>query len=176
MGLPEGNQAIWTPSPVQGLTGDPGELTPVLGLASDCSAQSDCRGCWRNSTRVCRPGNLLEEAFSTAPILHHPDPQVPFVVEVDASTTGVGAVLSQYHGEPPRLHTPFTKYRALDTQAARGLSRSFKLGTGAPVWPRMSSGTSAAAQSVPCRNPLAISHLANWFPCLFPKDPGHTSE
>ncbi len=61
MGLPEGNQAIWTPSPVQWLTGDPGELTPVLGLASDCSAQSDCRGSWRNSTRVCCPGNLLEE-------------------------------------------------------------------------------------------------------------------
>ncbi len=52
MGLPEG-----TPSRVQGLTGDPGELAQVLGLASDCSAQSDCRGCWRNSTRVRRPGN-----------------------------------------------------------------------------------------------------------------------
>ncbi len=44
---PKGNQAIRTPSPVQGLTGDPGELTPVLGLASDCSAQSDCRGALR---------------------------------------------------------------------------------------------------------------------------------
>ncbi len=31
----KGNQAIRTPSPVQGLTGDPDELTPVLGLASD---------------------------------------------------------------------------------------------------------------------------------------------
>ncbi len=39
---PKGNQAIRTPSPVQGLTGDPGELTPVLGLASDCY-----RGAWR---------------------------------------------------------------------------------------------------------------------------------
>ncbi len=46
----------------------------------------------------------LQEAFCTAPILTHPDPQLPFVVEVDASTTGVGAVLSQHHGEPPRLH------------------------------------------------------------------------
>ncbi len=54
---PEGNQAIRTPSPVQGLTGDPGELTPVLGLASDCSAQSDCRGCLEDSPRVHRPGN-----------------------------------------------------------------------------------------------------------------------
>ncbi len=54
---PKGNQAIRTPSPVQGLTGDPGELTPVLGLASDCSARSDCRGCLEDSTRVHRPGN-----------------------------------------------------------------------------------------------------------------------
>ncbi len=46
----------------------------------------------------------LQEAFCTAPILTHPDPQLPFVVEVDASTTGVGAVLSQHQGEPPRLH------------------------------------------------------------------------
>ncbi len=54
---PKGNQAIRTPSPVQELTRDPGELTPVLGLASDCSAQSDCRGCLEDSTRVHRPGN-----------------------------------------------------------------------------------------------------------------------
>ncbi len=38
------------------------------------------------------------------PILRHPDPQGTFVVEVDASTTGVGAVLSQQSGEPPSLH------------------------------------------------------------------------
>ncbi|KAL0147126.1 hypothetical protein M9458_057650 [Cirrhinus mrigala] len=47
-------------------------------------------------------GNLRQR-FSTAPILHHPDPDQPFVVEVDASSTGVGAVLSQRHGEPPKL-------------------------------------------------------------------------
>ncbi len=54
---PEGNQAIRTSSPVRGLTGATGELTPVLGLASDCSAQSDCRGCLEDSTRVHCPGN-----------------------------------------------------------------------------------------------------------------------
>ncbi|KAI2647695.1 Transposon Tf2-11 polyprotein [Labeo rohita] len=37
----------------------------------------------------------LKHLFSTAPLLHHPDPELPFTVEVDASTTGVGAVLSQ---------------------------------------------------------------------------------
>ncbi|KAL0192527.1 hypothetical protein M9458_010823, partial [Cirrhinus mrigala] len=46
----------------------------------------------------------LKEIFSTAPLLHHPDPEHPFRVEVDASTTGVGAVLSQAVGEPPLLH------------------------------------------------------------------------
>ncbi|KAL0154228.1 hypothetical protein M9458_050482 [Cirrhinus mrigala] len=46
----------------------------------------------------------LKEIFSTAPLLHHPDPELPFTVEVDASTTGVGAVLSQAVGEPPLLH------------------------------------------------------------------------
>ncbi len=47
--------------------------------------------------------NSLKTAFSTAPILRHPDPHVPFVVKVDASTTGAGAVLSQLFGEPPHL-------------------------------------------------------------------------
>ncbi len=45
----------------------------------------------------------LNERFSTAPILHHPDPEREFVVEIDASSTGVGAVLSQRHGSPPKL-------------------------------------------------------------------------
>ncbi|KAK3562094.1 hypothetical protein QTP86_027217, partial [Hemibagrus guttatus] len=48
--------------------------------------------------------NTLKRAFTTAPLLIHPDPHRPFVVEVDASTTGVGAVLSQQQGNPSRLH------------------------------------------------------------------------
>ncbi len=57
MGLPEGNQAIWTPSPVQGLTGDPGELAPVLGLASDCSDHLIAEGRGGNLGHVSRPGS-----------------------------------------------------------------------------------------------------------------------
>ncbi|KAK3519821.1 hypothetical protein QTP70_006475 [Hemibagrus guttatus] len=48
--------------------------------------------------------NTLKTAFTTAPLLVHPDPELPFIVEVDASTTGVGAVLSQQQGNPRTLH------------------------------------------------------------------------
>lgn len=48
---------------------------------------------------------LLKERFITGPILHHPDPeQEEFVVEIDVPSTGFGAVLSQRHGNPPRLY------------------------------------------------------------------------
>ncbi len=41
----------------------------------------------------------LKERFSTAPILHHPDPEC----EMDVSSTGVGGILSQHHGSSPKL-------------------------------------------------------------------------
>ncbi len=56
------------------------------------------------SSEASRSFDQLREAFCTAPTLAHPDPQRPFIMEVDASTVGVGAVLSQHHGEPPKLH------------------------------------------------------------------------
>ncbi|KAK3553489.1 hypothetical protein QTP70_004148 [Hemibagrus guttatus] len=48
--------------------------------------------------------NMLKQAFTTAPLLVYPDPELPFVVEVDTSTTGVGVVLSQQQEDPPKLH------------------------------------------------------------------------
>ncbi|KAL0162424.1 hypothetical protein M9458_041820 [Cirrhinus mrigala] len=45
----------------------------------------------------------LKEHFTTSPILRHPNPELEFIVEVDASNSGVGAVLSQRHGEPPKM-------------------------------------------------------------------------
>ncbi|KAK3571107.1 hypothetical protein QTP86_001815 [Hemibagrus guttatus] len=47
--------------------------------------------------------DTLKTVFTTAPLLVHPDPELPFIVEVDASTTGVGAVLSQQQGNPRTL-------------------------------------------------------------------------
>ncbi len=46
----------------------------------------------------------LKRQFTTAPILHHPDPNSPFVVEVDASNVGIGAILSQRQGDPAKLY------------------------------------------------------------------------
>ncbi|KAK3563887.1 hypothetical protein QTP86_004832 [Hemibagrus guttatus] len=46
----------------------------------------------------------LNDCFTTAPILCHPDPDRPFVVEVDTSSSGLGAVLSQRHGDPGKVH------------------------------------------------------------------------
>lgn len=47
---------------------------------------------------------LLKNWFTTAPILTLPDADLPFVVEVDTSTTGVGAVLSQRGLLDGKLH------------------------------------------------------------------------
>ncbi len=46
----------------------------------------------------------LKERFTIAPILHHPDPYLEFIVEVDASSTSIGAVLSQRQGDLPKLY------------------------------------------------------------------------
>ncbi len=46
----------------------------------------------------------LKSRFTTAPILILPDPSRRFVVEVDASELGVGAVLSQKSPHNNRLH------------------------------------------------------------------------
>ncbi len=46
----------------------------------------------------------LKHRFTTAPILHHPDPDLPFIVEVDASNIGIGAILSQRQGSPAKMY------------------------------------------------------------------------
>ena len=46
----------------------------------------------------------LKHRFTTAPILTLPDPQRQFVVEVDASNEGVGAILSQRSEKDGKMH------------------------------------------------------------------------
>lgn len=46
----------------------------------------------------------LKAVFISGPILKHPDPSKPFIVEVDTSETGIGAVLSNWFVKKPKLH------------------------------------------------------------------------
>lgn len=46
----------------------------------------------------------LKHLFCSAPVLCHPDPSAQFVVEVDASESGVGAVLSQRSSSDQKFH------------------------------------------------------------------------
>jgi hypothetical protein len=39
--------------------------------------------------------NLLKQAFTTAPVLLHPDPTKTFHIETDASDFAIGTILSQ---------------------------------------------------------------------------------
>lgn len=46
----------------------------------------------------------LKEAFTTVLIVKHPNLEQQFIVEVKASDTGVGVILSQRFGEKPKMH------------------------------------------------------------------------
>lgn len=56
------------------------------------------------STKSFSPFDKLKSLFTTAPVLVHPDPSKQFIVEVDASYRGVGAVLSQRSGPDQKMH------------------------------------------------------------------------
>lgn len=51
--------------------------------------------------KVTAVADRYKTAFTTAAILKCPDPSEPFIFEIDASVSGVGAVLSQWFGEKP---------------------------------------------------------------------------
>ncbi|KAI4904665.1 hypothetical protein NFI96_009361, partial [Prochilodus magdalenae] len=58
---------------------------------------------WSPGCSICRL-YILKGEVHHSPVLKHPNPDLPFQVEVDASDTGVGAVLSQRSGTPPKPH------------------------------------------------------------------------
>ncbi|KAK3535972.1 hypothetical protein QTP70_022854 [Hemibagrus guttatus] len=77
------------------------ELSSVMGLLTSLLRGKPKRLVWTDQAREAF--QQLKECFTSAPILRHPDPDLPFVVEVDASSSGLGAVLSQCHGKPGKL-------------------------------------------------------------------------
>ena len=55
------------------------------------------------SAEADRAFGHLKALFTTAPVLAHPDPSLAFIVEMDASEAGIGAVLAQRAGMPLKL-------------------------------------------------------------------------
>lgn len=72
--------------------------TPLNALLKKCPKKLP----WNQAIEVAF--TKLKCAFTTAPILRHPNPSKLFIIEVDTSEPGVGAVLSQYFREQPKLH------------------------------------------------------------------------
>ncbi|XP_073780218.1 uncharacterized protein [Danio rerio] len=56
------------------------------------------------NSEAIRALNQLKTCFTEAPILCHPDPTRPFIVEIDASNSGIGAILSQRSPTTNKLH------------------------------------------------------------------------
>ncbi len=60
------------------------------------------RFCW--SEQALEAFDKLKSRFVSAPILNNPDPSRQFIVEVDASEVGVGAILSQRSPSDNKVH------------------------------------------------------------------------
>lgn len=56
------------------------------------------------SSKAQEAFSKLKDFFTSAPVLQHPDPSLPFVLEVDASEIATGAILSQRLGSKAVLH------------------------------------------------------------------------
>lgn len=54
-----------------------------------------CKNQFNWTSEVNQVFSELKRMFCSTHILHHPDPQMKFIVEVDASDSGAGAVISQ---------------------------------------------------------------------------------
>ncbi|KAK3536501.1 hypothetical protein QTP86_013831 [Hemibagrus guttatus] len=107
----------------------------------------------------------LKESF-TAPILKHPDPSRPFIAEVDASSCGIGAVLSQRHGTLGKL--PFFPLAGepSDVPAVDDwITRSREIWDAAHVHFRRPSGDNEYRQIAICARTLVTSPR---FICPFP--------
>ena len=60
---------------------------------------------------------FLKKAFTSAPVLTHPNPEEPFIVEADASEVAIGAILSQRDSRTGQLHpVAFMSRKLSDTE------------------------------------------------------------
>lgn len=66
-------------------------------LAAPLTALTSSAVCFHWSSAADEAFEALKSRFTSAPILMQPDPNEQFIVEVDTSDVGVGAILSQVH-------------------------------------------------------------------------------
>ena len=52
---------------------------------------------WKATPQILLAQKTLIEAFTSAPVLKHFDPETPAIVETDASDYALGGILSQHH-------------------------------------------------------------------------------
>ncbi|KAG1928308.1 retrotransposable element [Pimephales promelas] len=124
---------IFSPSPQRGVSMDPGKVSAVtdwpipdsrvalqrfLGfanfyrrfirnfsqVAAPLTALTSVKSSFRWSDAAQTAFDRLKTLFTTAPILLTPDVSRQFIVEVDASEVGVGAVLSQRSAADGKVH------------------------------------------------------------------------
>ncbi|KAI3375259.1 hypothetical protein L3Q82_021768 [Scortum barcoo] len=80
-------------------------------------AQKDIDFSW---TPECEQAfSSLKKVLTESPILTPPDPNLPFVLDTDASDVGMGAVLSQ--NQKGRLHAGWKDWRRMSSRWTTGL-------------------------------------------------------
>ncbi len=85
----------------------------------------------------------LKRLFSSAPILITPDTTRQFIVEVDASDVGVGAILSQRSSRDDKVHPcAFFSLSHVSSARLKGLPPR-RLSYHTVVWPGLPSGESS---------------------------------
>ncbi|KAI3368620.1 hypothetical protein L3Q82_025630 [Scortum barcoo] len=73
-------------------------------VAASLHALTSVKSVFQWTSKAEEAFQRLKRLFTTAPVLTVPDPALQFVVEVDASNEGVGAVLSQRSATDNRIH------------------------------------------------------------------------
>ncbi|WP_353802541.1 ribonuclease H family protein, partial [Shigella sonnei] len=73
-------------------------------VAAPLTALTSVKTCFKWSGSAQGAFDLLKERFTSAPILVTPDVTRQFIVEVDASEVGVGAILSQRSQSDDKVH------------------------------------------------------------------------
>ncbi|KAM4807896.1 uncharacterized protein WCC33_000867 [Rhinophrynus dorsalis] len=98
------------------------------------------------STKALQAFERLKASFAAAPVLWHPNPKLPFTLEVDMSGSGVGALLSQWSSpEAPLMPCGFFSHKLSKAEILYDIGDRELLGIILALreWRHLLEGTSA---------------------------------